>query len=121
MIPEPPNRARASESRLDMLREEARRTGRVAGADGRIVGGPIPRARNAAVGYYGQPVVKPPVWTWQVGLYLFVGGTAGMAAVIALAAFLTGQPIHVVRAALWLAAAGAVVVTGSLLTHLLNR
>ncbi len=90
MTPEPPDRARASESRLDVLREEARRTGRVAGAGGPIVGGPIPRTPD--VGYYGQPVVKPPVWTWEVGLYLFAGGTAGMAGVIALAAFLTGRP-----------------------------
>ena len=42
-------------------------------------------------GYYGQPIVKPPVWTWQIGLYLFVGGTAGMSGVIALASLLTGQ------------------------------
>ena len=39
----------------------------------------------AVPGYYGQPIVKPPVWTWQIGLYLFVGGTAGMSGVIALA------------------------------------
>jgi hypothetical protein len=101
-----------------MLREEARRTGRVEGSGGQIVGGPIPRVRNAEVGYYGQPVVKPPVWTWQVGLYLFVGGTAGMAGVIALAAFLTGQPIDVVRAALVLAASGAVIAPALLIADL---
>jgi hypothetical protein len=41
-----------------------------------------------------------------------------MAAVIALAAFLTGQPIHVVRAALWLAAAGAVISPALLIADL---
>jgi hypothetical protein len=49
------------------------------------------------------------VWTWEVGLYFFVGGTAGMSGVIALAAFLTGQPIDFVRAALGLSALGAVI------------
>jgi formate-dependent nitrite reductase membrane component NrfD len=59
-------------------------------------------------GYYGQSIVKPPVWTWQVGLYLFVGGTAGMSGVIALASLVTGQSVDLVRAALGVAVAGAV-------------
>lgn len=59
-------------------------------------------------GYYGQSIVKPPVWTWQVGLYLFVGGTAGMSGVIALASLVTGQSLDLVRAALGVAVAGAV-------------
>lgn len=58
-------------------------------------------------GYYGQPIVKPPVWTWQVGLYFFVGGTAGMSGVIALAGLVTGQSLDFVRAALGVAFAGA--------------
>jgi hypothetical protein len=111
MSTKPSNTPRASESRLDMLREEAQRTGTVAAVGAPIVGGPIPRppSSSSVVGYYGQPVIKPPVWTWQVGLYLFVGGTAGMSGVIALGAFLTGQPIELVRDALALAAAGAVI------------
>ena len=85
----------------------------------RIAGGPIPRTQGATAGYYGQPVVKPPVWTWQVGLYLFVGGTAGMAGVIALAAFLTGgYSIDLVRAALGLAAAGSVIAPALLIADL---
>ena len=31
----------------------------------------------------GEPVVKPPVWTWEVPLYFFFGGIGGMSAVIA--------------------------------------
>jgi formate-dependent nitrite reductase membrane component NrfD len=58
-------------------------------------------------GYYGQPIVKPPVWTWQVGLYFFVGGTAGMSGVIALAGLVTGQSLDFVRAALGVAFTGA--------------
>jgi hypothetical protein len=41
-------------------------------------------------GYYGQPILKPPVWTWEVPLYFFAGGTAGAAAVIAAIARIAG-------------------------------
>jgi hypothetical protein len=117
MTPQPPDKARASESRLDGLRDEARRTGRVEGGAGPIAGGPIPRVPDA-LGYYGQPVLKQPVWTWEVGLYLFCGGTAGMAAVIALAAFLTAKPTDLVRAALGLAALGAIISPALLIADL---
>ena len=44
------------------------------------------RLRSAAADderrYYGLPLLKPPVWTWEVPLYFFVGGAAGAAAVI---------------------------------------
>jgi formate-dependent nitrite reductase membrane component NrfD len=100
---------RATEERLDRLREEAARTGRVADAGMAIAGGPIPRDAASLPGYYGQPMVKPPVWTWQIGLYLFVGGVAGMSGAIALAGLLNGQPLALVRAALGLAFAGALI------------
>ncbi|MGH2398366.1 MAG: NrfD/PsrC family molybdoenzyme membrane anchor subunit [bacterium] len=109
MATEPLNTLRATEERLERLREEARRTGRVAEAGIPIVGGPIPHDATSLSGYYGQPIVKPPVWTWQIGLYLFVGGTAGMSGVIALASLLTGQSLDLVRAALGVALAGALV------------
>jgi hypothetical protein len=106
---EPVNTLRATEDRLDNLREDARRIGRVAETGISIVGGPIPREAASVSGYYGQPILKPPVWTWQIGLYLFVGGTAGMSGVIALAGILTGQPLDFVRAALGVALAGALI------------
>lgn len=109
-MPDPSlKRDRATEDRLESLREEACRTGRVADAGMAIAGGPIPRDAKASPGYYGQPIVKPPVWTWQIGLYLFVGGTAGMSGVIALASLLTGQPPGLVRAALGVALTGALI------------
>ena len=49
------------------------------------------------------------MWTWQIGLYLFVGGTAGMSGVIALASLVTGQSLDLVRAALGVAFAGALI------------
>lgn len=107
--PVQPGGSRATENRLDGLREEAGRTGRVSEAGIPIAGGPIPRDGDSAAGYYGQPLIKPPVWTWQIGLYFFVGGTAGMSGVIALASLLTGQSLDVVRAAVRVALAGALI------------
>ena len=93
-----------SESRIDQLREEAWTKGVVTGGGVDVAGGPIPRKP----GYYGQPVVRPPVWTWEIPIYFFVGGLAGMSAVIALGAALFHNP-DVARTAMWIAAIGAVV------------
>src|SRR5207249_9917311 len=101
------------EHRLDELREQARNKGVVAGRGVDIAGGPIPRKLATASpsggrpGYYGEPVVKPPVWTWEIPVYFFVGGLAGMSAVIALAAAIFHHA-DVARAAMWAAAIGAV-------------
>jgi len=57
--------------------------------------------------YYDLPILKPPVWTWEVPAYFFVGGAAGASAVIALAAQLTGGDRKLVREARWIAAGGA--------------
>ena len=92
-----------SEKRLEELREQAWKDGVVPGKGVDVAGGPIPRQP----GYYGQPVVKPPVWTWEIPLYFFIGGTGGMSAVIASAAF-SFHHLDLARAALWLAAAGAI-------------
>jgi hypothetical protein len=72
----------ASEQRLEQLREQAWEKGVVTDRGVNVAGGPIPRK----AGYYGQPVVKPPVWIWEIPVYFFVGGFGGMSAVIALAA-----------------------------------
>jgi hypothetical protein len=90
------------EKRLDELREQAWKDGIVAGRGVDVAGGPIPRK----AGYYGQPIVKPPVWTWEIPVYFFVGGLAGMSAVIALAAALFRYG-DIVYTAMWLAATGA--------------
>jgi hypothetical protein len=108
----------AFEARLEALREEAGRTGTVRDRGIAIAGGPIPPAATAPVAYYGQPIVKPPVWTWQIGLYFFVGGTAGMSGVLALAGLLTGQPLAFARAALAMAFAGAVLSPALLIADL---
>ena len=62
---------------------------------------------SGTTGYYGLPILKPPVWTWEVPAYFFVGGAAGAAAVIASAARMAGARDDLVRDARWIAAAGA--------------
>lgn len=90
------------EKRLDELRETARTRGEITGPGVNVAGGPIPRRP----GYHGEAVVRPPVWTWEIPLYFFAGGLAGMAPLIAAAALVAHQP-QVARGALWLASAGA--------------
>src|SRR5262249_50131875 len=107
---------RASERRLEQLREKARQEGVVPGRGVDVIGGPIPRKP----GYYGQPVVKPPVWTWEIPLYFFCGGIAGMSAVIALAAGLFHH-VDLARAAMWLAPLSRTILSPILLILDLGR
>lgn len=110
------------ENRLDGLRAEAKANGTVNGAGLAVVGGPIPDVsrlgpkrdlRGASEnnagrpGYFGKGILKPPVWTWEIALYFFVGGLGGMAGVIAAPAWFSGHA-DIQRAAMWLAAAGGV-------------
>ncbi len=57
--------------------------------------------------YYGLPLLKPPVWTWEVPVYFFVGGAAGAAAVLSVAAQISGADDELVRDARWISAIGA--------------
>ena len=98
-----------NEKRLEELREQAWDKGVVTGRGVDVAGGPIPRRP----GYYGQPVVKPPVWTWEIPLYFFFGGIAGMSGVIASGAVLFHH-VDLARAAMWLA-----VIAGAFLSPIL--
>lgn len=77
-----------------------------------------PPATGAPAGYFGRPVLKPPVWTWEVPLYFFVGGLAGGAAVIAGVGAVAGAPRALLLPALSLAALGALVSAGLLVLDL---
>jgi formate-dependent nitrite reductase membrane component NrfD len=79
------------ESRLDRLREDAAQLG--------------PLTQPIA-GYYGRPVLKPAIWTWEVPAYLFIGGAAGICAVIAWVAAFSGDAA-LARDARHIAATGA--------------
>jgi len=57
--------------------------------------------------YHDLPLLKPPVWTWEVPVYFFVGGAAGAAAVLGAAAQLTGGDEDLIRDARWIALLGA--------------
>src|SRR5213595_1369869 len=105
-----------NERRLEQLREKAWQQGVIPGRGVDVVGGPIP----PKPGYYGQPVVKPPVWTWEVPLYFFFGGIGGMSAVIAFGAVLFHH-VDLARAAMWIAAIAGAVLSPILLIMDLGR
>lgn len=67
--------------------------------------------------YPGRPVLKRPVWTWEVPAYFFVGGLAGASALLGLGADLAGQRI-LARNARLAAAAGAAVSPALLVSDL---
>jgi hypothetical protein len=106
----------SSERRLEDLREQAWKEGVVPGKGVDVAGGPIP----CKPGYYGQPVVKPPVWTWEIPLYFFLGGTAGMSAVIASGALLFHH-VDLARVAMWVAALAGTILSPILLIMDLGR
>ncbi len=91
------------EERLETWRKEAKHGSAVTARGVDVAGGPIPRHP----GYYGEAVVRPPVWTWEISTYFFVGGCGGMAAVIGAAALASGYA-DVTRAALWIAFSAAI-------------
>ena len=91
------------EQRLEQLREQAWDKGLSSAAASML---PAVQFRRKP-GYYGQPVVRPPVWTWEIPVYFFVGGLGGMSAVIALGAALF-HDLDVVRTAMWVAALASV-------------
>lgn len=56
--------------------------------------------------YHGRPILQAPAWTWEVPVYFFVGGLAGMSAALAEAAERNGAD-GLATAARRVAAAGA--------------
>ena len=71
----------------------------------RPAGSPMPTGHRDR-GYYGLPLLKPPVWTWEIPAYFFVGGAAGAAAVVGAVARASGASSTLVRDARWIAAVG---------------
>lgn len=64
-------------------------------------------ASGASASYHGQPVLKAPVWTWEVPTYFFVGGTSGMSGVLALGSLAGEDSLQLTRGLLWIALVGA--------------
>jgi hypothetical protein len=46
---------------------------------------------NGTRSYYGRPILKEPVWTWEIPTYFFTGGLAGASSVLSTTARLTGN------------------------------
>src|SRR5689334_21667285 len=73
-------------------------------------------------GYYGLPMLKKPVWTWEVPTYFFVGGLAGPAAIIAAVADRRTEGAYgrdtLARDAHWIAAGGGLASAALLVTDL---
>lgn len=77
----------------------------------------IPRA-SANNGYYGLPMVKEPSWSWEIPVYLFVGGAAGAAGLIGAVAQFTGGSRALVRDARRISFAGALISPALLISDL---
>jgi formate-dependent nitrite reductase membrane component NrfD len=77
--------------------------------------GPWPEARS----YHGQPVVKDPVWTWEIPLYFYTGGVAGASAGLAYLCELRGEQLLARRA--WAMALAGITVSPAFLTSDLGR
>lgn len=75
----------------------------------------VPRAEPRS--YYGRPILKAPVWTWEVPTYFFAGGLAGAAAPLALGARAAGN-VPLARRAALLSLAGAGVSPALLISDL---
>ncbi|MFI5489552.1 NrfD/PsrC family molybdoenzyme membrane anchor subunit [Micromonospora echinaurantiaca] len=69
--------------------------------------------------YYGRPVLKPPVWKWDIAAYLFTGGLAAGSSLLAAGGQLTGRPA--LRRAGRVAALAAVGASTGFLIHDLGR
>ena len=95
------------------VRRPGTRRPRVRGGRGSVVPDAEPRS------YYDLPIVKAPVWTWEVPAYFFVGGAAGASSVLAVVAEATGNA-SLARTAR-LVAAGAVAASPPLLISDLGR
>lgn len=110
----------AREFRLEEIRREAERTGRVQSAGVRLAGSPFPVASPQS-GYYGIPLLKQPQWRWEVPAYFFVGGAAGASAVMGAVAHWSGSDLRIARDCRYLAAGGAVLSSALLISDLGRR
>ncbi|KWV30481.1 NrfD/PsrC family molybdoenzyme membrane anchor subunit [Micromonospora rifamycinica] len=69
--------------------------------------------------YYGRPILKAPVWRWDIPAYLFTGGLAAGSSLLAAGGQLTGRPA--LRRAGRATALGAVTASAYFLVNDLGR
>src|SRR5919199_1448328 len=91
----------------EQRREPQRSVTRQGGSpDGRGEARMVPE--EEARSYYGRPVLKEPVWEWEIPWYFFAGGLAGASSGLSLVARLAGNE-RLARRALLAALGGATV------------
>src|ERR1700683_3083299 len=98
----PTPKQRATEERLQEIR-------RVAGESTLVPGARNPALIQGRDSYYGLPALKPPVWTWEIPLYFFIGGIAGVSSCIAFIANIFHVDPALVRLSLWIALGGSAI------------
>jgi hypothetical protein len=69
--------------------------------------------------YHGQPVLKEPIWTWEIPMYFFTGGVAGASAGLAYLSGARGNEVLARRA--WTAAFAGVAASPLFLISDLGR
>jgi len=89
-----------------------------AAGNGSASNGPATHESSAS-SYYGQAIIKEPVWTWEIPCYLFAGGLAGASAGLAYLTGLRGEDELERRA--WMLALTGVGVSPVLLISDLGR
>ena len=99
----------------------SRGDGRGSGGDGRGSGGD---GGGSAFGvqvrsYHGQPVLKEPVWTWEIPVYFYVGGVAGASAGLGFLSGLRGNELLARRA--WAIGMAGLTISPALLVTDLGR
>src|SRR6266850_8589969 len=97
---------KATEERLEEIRKVAAEAAQVPAGVRPSAGSPQKREGES---YYGLPALKPPVWTWEVPLYFFLGGIAGLSACIGFAAQLLHGTPELIRLCLWVGFLGAAI------------
>ena len=93
-----------TEERLEEIRKTASETTKEAMATQEFPRKPSAQGEQS---YYGLPALKAPVWTWEVPLYFFLGGIAGVSACVAFVAQSFRSDPALIRVSLWAALLGA--------------
>ena len=108
---------RPPESRLDEILESAKAHVTPTGTPPALSRRTDRKSTAGTVGYYDQPILKPPVWTWKSTLYFLFAGASGMSALLAVAIWCRTEflkwefvpAFEVARSCGWIAVVGAVV------------
>jgi formate-dependent nitrite reductase membrane component NrfD len=95
----PPSNRKATEERLQEIRRAAAKSVQPGAATHPQIQG--------HQSYYGLPALKGPVWTWEVPLYFFIGGVAGVSSCVAFIAHIFHADPALIRLSLWMGLIGA--------------